>query len=208
MSKSSSKVASRLVKLTTEALLVDLANMRDDGITAFRRKWDAYYERYSDDFLLTRRDELLMLWSKRFSRLPATLSSKDFEESIGLQVSARMHKLYDNWQTCLPEPLEQFICEHWLALERTALVVAWSPSEKRIKANPSCLPAVLAWACVFHAKHLRICRNSEFCPQRYFLGSRRDQRYCSEECAVPAKRAAKLRWWHKHGGTKNPGNQT
>jgi hypothetical protein len=207
--KSSSKVVSRPINPSTESLLVELANMRDDGIVAFRRKWVKYYARYSDDELLTRRDEVLMLWSKRVSRLPATLPFADFEESIGHQLSDRAHKLYDDWQSGLPVPLEKFVCEHWLAMERDVLVVAWDSKEKRVKANPSCLPAVLAFACIIHANSLRICRNVGFsprCPQRYFLGRRRDQRYCSEECARPAKKAAKLKWWHENRRTNHPGS--
>jgi len=97
------------------------------------------------------------------------------------------------------EPLQRFICEHWLGLERNSWLVAWHQSEKRIRANPSSLPAVLAWACVYHANRLCICRNAE-CPAPYFIAARRDQKFCSNDCASPAKKAAKLKWWHANRG--------
>ena len=43
-----------------------------------------------------------------------------------------------------------------------------------------------------------VCQNPE-CPARYFFATRRTQRFCSEECAKPAQREAKRRWWEKSG---------
>ncbi len=37
---------------------------------------------------------------------------------------------------------------------------------------------------------------NENCPAPYFFAKRATQKYCSDECAAPAKREAKLRWWH------------
>jgi hypothetical protein len=44
----------------------------------------------------------------------------------------------------------------------------------------------------------RFCLNPE-CVVPYFFAKRRSQKYCSDECAKPAKREAKLRWWNKEG---------
>ena len=33
----------------------------------------------------------------------------------------------------------------------------------------------------------------------FLLRNERSQKYCSEPCALPAQKAAKLRWWNKHG---------
>ncbi len=41
------------------------------------------------------------------------------------------------------------------------------------------------------AKH---CQNPE-CPAPYFIAAKRWQKYCSEECAGPALRESKRRWW-------------
>jgi hypothetical protein len=74
--------------------------------------------------------------------------------------------------------------------------VMWSSSKKALRGNPRCLPAVLALACIRHAGHFGYCRNHS-CAAPYFFTRRRDQRYCSPDCAWPAKKEAKLRWWHK-----------
>lgn len=44
----------------------------------------------------------------------------------------------------------------------------------------------------------RVCRNSN-CSSRYFLARRKTQKYCNEDCALPAQRACKRDWWRKHG---------
>ena len=46
---------------------------------------------------------------------------------------------------------------------------------------------------------LRRCGNPDCKTMPYFFAERRSQKYCSEPCALPAQKAAKLRWWNKHG---------
>jgi hypothetical protein len=97
--------------------------------------------------------------------------------------------------------LPQFICEHWLRGDRNGgLCIHWS--SRQIKANPTFLGTVLAIACVYHSPYLRICRNSD-CRARYFIAARKDQKYCSPECAEPAKLAAKRKWWNANRSTKS-----
>lgn len=48
------------------------------------------------------------------------------------------------------------------------------------------------------AAKTRVCRNPD-CSSRYFLAQRKTQKYCSEDCALPAQRACKRDWWRKHG---------
>lgn len=45
----------------------------------------------------------------------------------------------------------------------------------------------------------RHCLNPD-CPAPYFIVSKKGQRYCSEECAKPAQREAKRKWWTEHRG--------
>lgn len=47
------------------------------------------------------------------------------------------------------------------------------------------------------AKRMKLCRNRQ-CQYPFFLAGRRTEKYCTQECAKPAKRAAKLKWWNKH----------
>lgn len=44
----------------------------------------------------------------------------------------------------------------------------------------------------------RFCANPG-CVRPYFLARRGSQRFCTEECAKPAKKLAKKRWWDAHG---------
>jgi hypothetical protein len=49
-----------------------------------------------------------------------------------------------------------------------------------------------------HARLARVCTNRD-CPARHFFARRSTQLYCSEECAKPAQREYKRRWWSKEG---------
>ena len=44
----------------------------------------------------------------------------------------------------------------------------------------------------------RFCANEE-CPAPYFFALRKNQRYCTPECAKRAQRETKLQWWKKNG---------
>ncbi len=52
-----------------------------------------------------------------------------------------------------------------------------------------------------NSKKARHCLNRD-CPHPYFFQSKKGQKYCSPACSTPAKRAAKLRWWHANRGRK------
>jgi hypothetical protein len=43
-----------------------------------------------------------------------------------------------------------------------------------------------------------VCGNSK-CSSPYFFATRRSQKYCTEGCAAPAQREAKLKWWNAIG---------
>jgi len=184
-SKSSSG-KKRLGKFDEARLLTDLANMRDDGVWNFRKRWDLYAGR-SNDVLIRCRDELQLLWRQAASLIDSEWRMTEYQE-----------RLFDVWhEQPSGASLEETICEDWLTQEKGGLHVDWTPKMKGIRPDATSLPKVLAWACLMHAEHLAVCRNLE-CPAPYFIASRKDQRYCSQECAWPAKRAAKLKWWHEN----------
>jgi hypothetical protein len=54
--------------------------------------------------------------------------------------------------------------------------------------------------------HALICEN-ENCGTPYFLTTKAGQKFCSEPCALPAKREAKLKWWRKYGAKQRKENQ-
>src|SRR4029077_7475378 len=184
---------------TMARILLDLANLRDDGIARFRNDWNKYFSRYSNESLLTRRDELRLLWSHHLSRLPPNFTDEDFESAKGPVVTERTRDLYES-SDHVSQRLEEFICERWLYMERgRGWVVRWEPGAKRISANARCLPVLMAAGCVTLGNRLGLCGNPD-CPAPFFLLARRDQRYCTDECAKPSKRAAKLKWWREHRG--------
>jgi hypothetical protein len=63
-------------------------------------------------------------------------------------------------------------------------------------AQPSPLEAVFhyLWR---NVKHALRCGNPE-CQIPYFFATKKSQKYCSYECAEPARRASKLRWWNEN----------
>ncbi len=173
-----------------EQLLFDLANMQDgDGVGHFRTKWNIAYSSYQDPQLLKRRDELRYLW-----QLALGFQGQETEYTGGL---------YGHWSAYGAGPLdEQFICEYWIGEEPSGWEVRWTDEKKDIRPRLVSLPTALAWASVVCADRLAFCMNPK-CPASYFLAKRRDQKYCSNICATPAKRAAKLKWWHEHRGKKS-----
>lgn len=44
------------------------------------------------------------------------------------------------------------------------------------------------------------CCGNEYCSAPYFFATRKNQKFCCDECAIPAKREAKLRWWNENRG--------
>jgi hypothetical protein len=67
-------------------------------------------------------------------------------------------------------------------------------------AEPTPLEAALFYfkRNVNRARH---CPNPD-CPAAYFFAAKKGQKYCSEICAKPAQREAKLRWWHENRGNR------
>jgi hypothetical protein len=64
--------------------------------------------------------------------------------------------------------------------------------------NPPAQPTRLEAAFYYlgqHMEHARHCANPE-CAAPYFFATKKNQKYCSSECAEPARRASKLRWWN------------
>ncbi len=169
--------------------LSDLANMRDDGYGHFLKRWGEFYSErfYPPDELVLRRDELRLLWNT----------------ANGIKtVPAKARHLVEAWVTGneVLGTLNEFICSQWLAAEGTrALTIRWNRQERSIHASRYCLPGVLMMGCLLYSERLRICGNPQ-CLTSYYIASRKTQRYCSNECAAPAKREAKRRWWKENRG--------
>jgi len=198
MPKSKTKTSSNasLSEGMTVSLLRDLANLREDGFGRFRRRWNQFYRHLSNDELLRRRDELRLLWVAPFSKIDFK-NPDGLAASVPLQVTGRTEAIMEAAKHSPSDPPEKIVCDHWLHQAKYPWTVEWG-KRKRFLAHPYSLPAVLALACVRHSDRFGICRNDQ-CAAPYFFRRRRDQRFCSQDCAWPAQKAAKLRWWNKQG---------
>jgi len=198
--KSSSKSAA-LTPRTAARLLSDLVLTDAKNLGAFRRKWDRLYRDYADEALLNIADELRLLWWHVAPSHPQFFRI----ENLFQQTTRTEHVEKDYEWSASPDrgiSLPQFLCDKWLRMEKNGIVIHWR--SRQIKARPTSLPTVLAVSCLHHWPYLRICINSQ-CRNRYFIAGRRDQKYCSPECAEPAKLAAKLKWWHENRGRNKKG---
>jgi hypothetical protein len=194
-SKTKSSSSKALSEPLTMALVIDLANLRDDGVGRFHKTWNRLYGRLGENELLRRRDELRLLWTAPFSKID--LNKPDgLVESMHLGLTDRTEAVEEAWNHSPRDPLEKIVCDHWLRQAKHPWTVEWG-KRQRFLAHPFSLPAVLVLACVRHSDRFGICGNDR-CAAPYFFRRRRDQLFCSQDCAWPAKKAAKLRWWNKH----------
>jgi len=53
----------------------------------------------------------------------------------------------------------------------------------------------------------KVCE-AEDCPARYFIAKRRNQRYCSPECAAQFQKKYKLDWWNREGSRRRHEQRT
>src|SRR5215472_4025296 len=162
--------------------LCDLANCRDERLDWLGKKYSRLLQgRYSSIHLANYRDELRALWYPAATGIPHYLFER-FEE----------------WREDRPnaEPGEM-ICNGWLTHSDMRLFVVWERNRRELIPGPADLPAHLAYGCLLFGDRMRYCRNP-MCATRYFVRSRRGQKYCSSDCAWPAKRAAKRKWWREN----------
>jgi len=52
-----------------------------------------------------------------------------------------------------------------------------------------------------HSHLLRFCANPT-CKEPFFVARRGSQIYCGSECAKPAQKEAKLKWWNEYGAER------
>jgi hypothetical protein len=187
-------------------LLEELANLQDgsDAIRQFRRKFPFVRYQYSDTQLLEKRNQLRELW---YQCSPVKPESEDVEYEPPPQEEEEWRtKLdYADFQTpdgdwIEPEPIQGQICKMWLDEEPQAWLIGWTNKERRIFPKEWCLPIVLAVACMEYGDRLAVCWNHDQCAAPFFIRKRSDQRYCTNECARPAQREAKRKWWKTNRG--------
>jgi hypothetical protein len=170
-------------RIATKKLIIDLANLHDEGIPRFRRTYERSFPGLAEEELLTKRDELRLLWQK-VNRLDP------------LVIPARTGKLWNKHRVYGSHtPLPAYILEDWIRLDRgNGWRVRWDDKVKRIYPHTGSLRAILVMACLEHGDRMRYCQNED-CVAPYFISRRKDQKFCSNECAAPSHRESKRRWW-------------
>ena len=118
------------------------------------------------------RDELRLLWH------PAPL------EGIPGGIPDDEYQLYQDWLKARPnaEPGEM-ICNRWLDRSDVGLLAVWEKGRRELTPSAADLPAMLVYGCLLFADRLCYCENPK-CSVPWFIGRRRDQQYCSNDCVA------------------------
>jgi hypothetical protein len=187
-------IETRLVKMPQ--LLMELANLREDRVTEFKKTWG--FTRYNNAQILDKRDQLRLLW---LDCLHLNLPSIGAKHEELLHKEANLSIEIYPWQpedgvVVEPESIPEQMCEAWLQEEQVGWNVDWPG--RRIFPSHWHLPVILAVGCIDLSEHFAYCWNPD-CSAPYFISRRNDQRYCSDQCAWPAKKAAKRKWKARQG---------
>ena len=181
-------------------LLTALANVPDDRVDEFRRKW--LFEQYSNEQIIEKRERLRWLWWFCTRLKPPHIEK--YEELLKKQQTPKGISSLEHYvqirsgDLIKSDSIADLFCEEWLAEEDVKWFVEWS--ERRLIPKDWRLPAVLAIGCMLHADKFAYCWNAECSTPHFIISRRGDQKYCSERCSWPSKRGAKLKWWRENRG--------
>ena len=112
------------------------------------------------------------------------------------------------WNPKTPTKEKQAVLDSWMAWQPQGFAgigyapwkAEWGKSEP--SPDPHNLRAALALGVLDQWRRFAVCANTDEetgCRKRYFLKQRKNQLYCSEECAEPSQRKMKRESWKKHG---------
>jgi len=184
----SDKTLARLSPQRAKAFLMELANLGESQAAAerFRRRFSAVMpvEMEAPEDVRDKED------IKRAFR--------EYHEYVSGEWHISLTGLRDDVRRAWREPdlrTKEYVL---FLLQQQAL-----PGLSIIALLPSTLPPATLFeqAIVYFRRAIdraQICKNPD-CPAPYFFSSRRNQRYCSDACAVPAQREFKRQWWAEHG---------
>jgi hypothetical protein len=164
-------------------LLLDVANLHDDGFDWFYRKWARRFFRGknipSKPDVIKVRNELRQVWAP-------TIEHKQNQRIV----SGWFH-----WRPASPTgQLED-------TSGKIANVAMWEPVLKTGNIVPvvGSLHAQLVQGVLEQYGRFAICDNPD-CPAGFFLSKRSDQKYCERgECTGYAQRLYALKWWNREG---------
>jgi hypothetical protein len=166
--------------------MYDLANCPDQKLAWLQGKYRGFLKREYPEIRFARyRNYLRMLW------YPAAGVPSEWLDH------------YEEWLKDRPEAEPgEMICNLWLSESNTGLLAIWEPGCRELVPSPADLAARLVYGCLLWGDRLSWCSNPK-CGAPYFIAVRRGQQYCSNECAWPAKKAAKLKWWRVNKAKKS-----
>jgi hypothetical protein len=177
-----------------KSLMLDLANLRDDGEQWFWKQQGGKRE------ILFRslpwyefqkvRDQLRCLWG-------AATPTHEKNEILyqWLQERSPIRQMIQFKEERLGQLWESEVLQRKSAL---LPVLEWG----EIVPNPANLHAQLAFAVLEHAGKMALCQNPE-CPAGYFLAKRKTQKYCERGgCTAYAQQTYALKYWNETGAKR------
>jgi hypothetical protein len=174
-SKPSTKLR-RLAHAKLMELLCELANLHDDGAERFRRLW-SIFPREPDANLLALRNDLRRMWNRN-------------------EPEAAKNAILERWITWRPGGFDALAYNPWEVKVGHGLLLP-RPNNLRI----TLVMAVLG----FGQKPPRLakCNNPE-CVVPYFIGTRRDSKYCERgECVRYAQREYSMKSYYRTRGLEH-----
>lgn len=178
-----------------ESLLVDWVNLPDRLSDKSFLGYSRMVHRYPEVFILEKDgQQLKKAWEKQTYRILQT----------GQKVLKKVWRSPDtrrrDWYLFVLRGLYQDSCVR-VADPLHDKFIAMSRTNDLIKGPPIVTPveAALTYLQTHLAYRMLICANST-CPAPFFFKTKKVQKYCSPECADPARRESKRRWWNKNRG--------
>jgi hypothetical protein len=171
-----------------EQQLLDLANLRDDGMVWFSRRWGCRVrsELKGDIFILQR--ELRRIWR----RPPADIVESILDKWLAWRPSPGHWKRYRTMKDLMP-----ITGNH-----RSYLAFHSSIEAARLVPDFGSFRAMLVQGVLEHWRHFKYCVNRG-CVARYFLAKRTDQTICNAEaCKAEKQRQHALKWWRENRSKK------
>jgi hypothetical protein len=161
-------------------LLIDLANLHDEGYDWFRRKWARHQNIPTKADVIKLRNELREVW--QFS----------LESNLHQRIVASWFYWRPSSSVAGPANASSIAgMPMWIPVLATGTIVPVFDS----------LPAQLVQGVLEHYGRFGTCENPN-CPARFVLVKRFDQKYCERgECTVYAQRQYALKWWNREGKT-------
>jgi hypothetical protein len=161
-----------------KAMLIELANLHDNGFGRFRRMWGRRFFRVRQNDLFLLRDQLRRVWS------PGTTLSE-------------RQRILGTWSQWQPQGFDKVGFQAWFP----------SIPLRRLLPHYGNLHAQVVQGVLEHLEHLTYCGNPD-CLAPYFIARRSDQKYCERgDCTRYAQRQFSLDWWKREGSKRRTAKQ-